>query len=159
MQHTKYKFVRKRHACSGVCRRIRLFEQDIYANVYVDQYNALKRFSDYLTEHEEEYEALQARKRDLMTVKDGYFVLLSNTETTPREMLWLYFGRTDIEVVFKTGKEYLELLPLSKWTEATVRGKILDDIVSMIAPCTLSVSEVLGKCQSPMCFRGSFLVS
>lgn len=37
-------------------------------------------------------------------------------------MLSEYFGRTNIEYVFKTGQEYLDLLPLSKRTDATVRG-------------------------------------
>lgn len=31
-----------------------------------------------------------------------------------------YFGRTSIETVFKTGKDFLSLLPLSKWSMQTV---------------------------------------
>lgn len=160
----KYAFVRKRHAYFGIQKKATLFGQDMYAYVYVDQYNALKRFSDYLVEHEEEYEALKARDKDWMMVKNGFFVLVSNIDTTPKEMLSEYFGRTDIECVFKTGKEYLDLLPLSKWTDETVRGKILQDIVSMsgllmlrksIKGSGLSLSEIFGKCQSLMCFRNS----
>ena len=156
----KYAFVRKHHAYFGIQKRISLFEQEMFAYVYVDQYNALKRFSDYLIEHEEEFQQLKTRDKDWMTVKYGYFVLLSNIDATPAELLTEYFGRTDIEVVFKTSKEYLDLLPLSKWTDVTVRGKILHDIIDTIAllmfrktmkQSGLSTSEIFGRCQSLMC--------
>lgn len=156
----KYAFVRKHHAYFGVQKRIDLFEQEMYAYVYVDQYNALKRFSDYLVEYEEDFQQLKTKDKDWMTVKYGYFVLLSNIDTTPAELLTEYFGRTDIEIVFKTSKEYLDLLPLSKWTDTTVRGKILHDVIDTIAlllfrktmkPSGLSTSEIFGRCQSLMC--------
>ena len=155
----KYAFVRKHHAYFGVQKRIDLFEQEMYAYVYVDQYNALKRFSDYLVEYEEDFQQLKTKDKDWMTVKYGYFVLLSNIDTTPAELLTEYFGRTDIEIVFKTSKEYLDLLPLSKWTDTTVRGKILHDVIDTIAlllfrktmkPSGLSTSEIFGRCQSLM---------
>ena len=101
----KYAFVRKGHAYFGIRKESTLFDQLMYSYVYVDQYNALKRFSDYLTEHEDEYEELKLRDKDWMTVKYGYFVLISNRELSPKEMLSEYFGCTDIEVVFKTSKE------------------------------------------------------
>lgn len=158
----KYAFVRKGHAYFGIRKESTLFDQPMYSYVYVDQYNALKRFSDYLTEHEDEYEELKLRDKDWMTVKYGYFVLISNRELSPKEMLSEYFGRTDIEVVFKTSKEYLDLLPLSKWNDDTVRGKILHDIINTIGLLMLrkklkksgySTSEIFGRCQSLMCHR------
>jgi len=130
----------------------------------VDQYTALKHFSDYLSEHEEEYAELKVRDKDWLTVKNGFFVLVSNLDMTPKDLLTEYFGRTDIEVMFKTSKEYLDLLPLSKWTDVTVRGKILHDIINTIClleirketlPSGKSVSEIIGKCQSLMCFRNN----
>lgn len=160
----KYAFIRKHHTYFGFRKEIELFGKKEYAYIYVDQYNALKRFSDYLSEHEEEYEAMKVKDKDWMTVKYGYFVLISNRDLTPKELLTEYFGRTDIEMVFKTGKEYLDLLPLSKWTDQTVRGKILHDIINTICLLTLrkqllqsgrSVSEIIGKCQSLMCFRNN----
>ena len=42
------------------------------------------------------------------------------------------FLRTNIETVFKTDKEYLKLLPLCKWSDIAVRGKIFTDIVNSI---------------------------
>lgn len=67
-----------------------------------------------------------------------------------------------IEGIFKTSKEYLDLLPLSKWTDDTVRGKILHDIINTIGLLFLrkklkesgySISEIFGRCQSLMCCR------
>lgn len=92
----------------------------------------------------------------------GYFVLLSNRKLEPVDLLTEYFGKTDIEGVIKTSKEYLGLLPLSKWSVDTVRGKILSDIINTIVLLNmrkaldesgLSVSEVTSKAQSLMCFR------
>lgn len=160
----KYAFVRKHHTYFGVRREIELFGQKEYAYVYVDQYNALKRFSDYLSEHEDEYAEMKVKDKDWMTVKYGYFILISNLDLSPKALLTEYFGRTDIEIVFKTSKEYLDLLPLSKWTDLTVRGKILHDIINTICllflrkellPSGRSVSEIIGKCQSLMCFRNN----
>lgn len=97
-----------------------------------------------------------------MNVKFGYFVLLSNQEMTPKELLSEYFARTMIESMLKTCKEYLELLPFSKWSNQTVRGKILHDIINTICLLLLrkqlidsskSISEILGKCQSLMCCK------
>ena len=164
----KYEFIRKHHAYFGVRKEIELFGYREYAYIYVDQYNALKRFSDYLSEHEDDYADMKAKDKDWMTVKYGYFVLISNRDLTPKELLSEYFGRTDIEVVFKTSKEYLELLPLSKWTDQTVRGKILSDIIGTICLLTLrkslkhsgkSTSEIFGKCQSLMCCRSKDVVT
>ena len=158
----KYNFVRKHHVYFGHRKDITLFGQKEYAYVYVDKYTALKRYSDYLVEHEDDYELLKDKDKDWMTVKYGYFVLISNLETTSEKLLTDYFERCDIEAVFKTSKEYLDLLPLSKWTDETVRGKILHDIIDTIVVLLLrrtmdnsglSTSELYGKTQSLMCFR------
>lgn len=160
----KYAFVRRHHTYFGKRIKIDVFGYPMYAYVYVDRNNALRRFSDYLLEHQEEYDALKMSEKDWMTVKFGYFVLLSNIDAAPDELLTLYFGRTEIEKVFKTSKEYLNLLPLSKWTDLTVRGKLLHDIIDTIIYLMLqkkltkpgiSMSELLGKCQSLMCRKSN----
>lgn len=77
-------------------------------------------------------------------------------------MLDDYFSRTNIENAFKTDKEYLKLLPLCKWSDLTVRGKILSDVIDSILRSKIqqirkgsvySLSAMIGKCQSLMCFR------
>jgi len=158
----KYTFVRNKHTYFGIRREVTIFDQPIYAYIYVDQYNALQRFWDYLLEHQEEYDELKDKEKDWYTVKYGYFILLSNIDTTPADLLSQYFCRTEIETVFKTSKEYLDLLPLKKWTDETVRGKILHDVVNTIVllelrkkyvPSGISINEIAGKTQSLMCNR------
>jgi hypothetical protein len=158
----KYIFVRKHHAYFGKRKEIKLFQHDVFAYVYVDKNNALQRYRNYLSSHEEEYAILKDKDKDWLTVKYGYFVLVSNLDKTPMELLTDYFARTDIETVFKTSKEYLGLLPLSKWSTQTVRGKILHDLINTIILLLLrkqlnssgiSTSELLGRTQSLMCFR------
>ncbi len=150
------------HVYFGHRKKITLFGHKEYAYVYVDQYNALKRYSDYLANHAETFEAMKNKDKDWTTVRYGYFVLISNIDTTPEQLLTDYFGQCDIETVFKTSKEYLDLLPISKWTDETVRGKILHDIMDTIVLLLLrkkmdssgiSASELYGKTQSLMCFR------
>ena len=156
----KYTFIRNKHTYFGIRKEVEIFDQPIYAYIYVDQYNALQRFRDYLIEHKEEYDSLKDKEKDWYTVKYGYFVLLSNIDTTPEELLTQYFCRTEIETVFKTSKEYLDLLPLKKWTDETVRGKILHDVINTIVllelrkeyiPSGISINEIAGKTQSLMC--------
>ena len=92
----------------------------------------------------------------------GFFILLSTEMKEPDAKLDDYFGRTCIETVFKTSKEYLNLLPPSKWSDLTVRGKILSDIISTIALLQLrktltgpeiSTCKLIGKTQSLMCTK------
>ena len=158
----KYRFVRGGHVYFGKRKEIEIFGEKIFAYVYVDKHNALQRERNYMLDHPEEYAALKDKEKDWMSVRFGYFVLLSNRKLDPVDLLTEYFGRTDIEGVIKTSKEYLSLLPLSKWSVDTVRGKILSDIINTIVLLNmrkaldesgLSVSEVTGKAQSLMCFR------
>ena len=58
--------------------------------------------------------------------------LVSNIEETPQEILSRYLDRVQIEEVFKSSKSFEGLLPLSKWTALTVKGKILTDIIDTI---------------------------
>ena len=158
----KYRFVRGGHVYFGKRKEIVLFDEKVYAYVYVDKHNALQRERNFMLDHPDEYDAMKDKEKDWLSVRFGYFVLLSNKKLTPAELLTDYFGRTDIEGVIKTSKEYLGLLPLSKWTVDTVRGKILGDIMNTIVflnmrkaldDSGLSVSEITGRTQSLMCFR------
>ena len=158
----KYRFVRGGHVYFGKRKEIEIVGEKIFAYVYVDKHNALQRERNYMLDHPEEYAALKDKEKDWMSVRFGYFVLLSNRKLELVDLLTEYFGRTDIEGVIKTSKEYLGLLPLSKWSVDTVRGKILSDIINTIVLLNmrkaldesgLSVSEVTGKAQSLMCFR------
>lgn len=87
----KYSFVRKHHAYFGKRKKITLFVRKSMFYIYVDQYNALKRYSDYLTRHEEEYQLLKDKDKDWLTVKYGYFILVFNIKTTLAQLLLEYF--------------------------------------------------------------------
>jgi hypothetical protein len=159
----KYQFVRQGHTYFGRRKETELFGRRVFAYVYVDK-NALQRFGKHLLSHEEEYAAMKDKDKDWTTVKYGYFVLVSNIEAEPADMLSMYFARTEIESVFKTSKERLGLLPLSKWSVQTVKGKILHDIIAttallllrkQIGSSGISTTELAGKVQSLMCFRDS----
>ena len=60
----KYAFVRKHRTYFGKRIKNDLFGHPIYAYVYVDKNNALTRFSDYLLEHQEEYDAMKLADKD-----------------------------------------------------------------------------------------------
>lgn len=160
----RYDFVRKNHSYFGESAQVEIFDTQVMAYVYVDQYNALKGYTEYLIKHGDEFDRLTNREKDWLKVKYGYFVLISNYRKTPSEILDDYFERTSIETTFKTDKEYLKLLPLCKWSDTTVRGKILSDIIDSIVRYFLyrltkgaswSISSMIGRCQSLMCFRDS----
>ena len=160
----KYDFIREGHSYFGKMQQVKIFDTDVYAYVYVDNYNALKGYTEFVSKKPEEFEKLSNREKDWHKVKFGYFVLISNYRKTPAEMLDDYFSRTRIETTFKTDKEYLKLLPLRKWTDTTIRGKILSDIIDSIIRQTAhelgkgtiySMSAMIGKTQSLMCFIDS----
>lgn len=157
------------HTYFGIKKEITLYKDEVktYAYVYVDKINAELRFSEYLERNEEEYEKLKDADKSWKMVSGGYFILLSNVDTTPEKILSSYFERTDIETVFKSSKEYIDLLPLSKWSDLTVRGKILSDIISTIVLLMMrkslnegkekknkvGIPEILGKTSALMCSK------
>lgn len=162
VQRGKYCFKRAGSLYFGDRQRVAVDGNDEFAYVYVDLFNADRKLCDFMGEHGDEFSAMKDCQKDWYKVKFGFFVLLSNMEKTPEEMLSEYFGRVAIEGVFKTGKEYLQLLPLAKWTDLTVRGKILHDVINTtallmlrkkLASSTISTTELFGAAQSLMCFR------
>ena len=161
IENHKNDILREGHSYFGKREEIELFGTKIYAYIYLDRLTAQVRYIEYLKKHEDDFEKMTAKEKNWQAVKNGYFVLLSNKERTPKELLTEYFERTQIESVFKTSKEYLQLLPLSKWSETTVRGKILHDIIDTIILLQLrkqlhgsgrSTTELFGTSQSWMCF-------
>ena len=152
----KYHFVREDHTYFGKKHLHELFGHRVYAYVYVDSENADSVFRDYMAENREEYESMSMGEKNWVRYRGGFFILISNLDRSPAEILDEYFGRAFIENVFKTEKEYLKLLPLNKNNEDTVNGKILQDIISTIVymdirricrPAGRSVSDVMWDLQ------------
>ena len=158
----KYQFKRKDYTYFGIQRQIDIFGEHIYEYVYLDHYNATKGFNAYLGKHQDEFENLKDKDKDFRMVQDGFFILVSNVDKKPKEILEDYYCRADIEKVFKTSKEYLKLLPIGKWNSDAVKGKILTDMISTIVYLKMrrdlvgkdmSIPDIIGSTQSLMCFR------
>lgn len=163
LNNAKYDFRRGKHSYFGKRKEVCLFGQRIYAYVYVDHQNALSGYNDYMRDHAKEFESLKDKEKTWRKHSSGFFVLLSNIRETPKEMLDRYFGRCFIETIFKTAKEYLQMLPLKKWNVQRVYGKMLADMISTIiylnmrkdiASSDLALTEVPTITQSLMCALG-----
>ena len=162
IHQAKYFFDRNGHTYFGRRFEDILFGKRVYLYVYIDRDRALSLGRSYRQNNRDEYEAMSDKEKNWLEVKNGYFVLVSNIDSTPAETLERYFGRMDIESFFKTSKEYLSLLPLSKWTRETIEGKLLNDIISTIvylkmrkalSGTGLSMSKLFGRASSLMCTR------
>ena len=161
----KYAFVRGGHAYFGrhFVREVQGTESHLY--VYVDKENALSCLRQTMTDRPEEYEAMLERDKDWEQARGGFFVLISNMdEMTPAGALDAYFSRMEVEQVFKTAKDHLRLLPIAKWTETAMRGKVLHDVICTVAVLRVrkavaaagrpwSPTDLWGKTSSLMCFR------
>ena len=161
----KYLFVRGGHAYFGrhFVRSVLGARTHLY--VYVDKDRALSCLRQTMAERPGEYEAMLERDKDWEGARGGFFVLMSNMdEMAPASALDAYFSRMEVEQVFKTAKDHLRLLPIAKWTETAMRGKVLHDVICTVA--TLQVRKAVadaGRCWSPtdlwgkssslMCFR------
>lgn len=162
----KYSFEREGHMYFGIRREIDLFDHKEYAYVYLDKNNAVNLLAEWMKDddHRDKYKSMTDREKTWYDHKFGFFVLVSNIEASPEEMLSRYFERMVIEACFKTIKEYLDLMPLNKWSDTTVRGKILCDTIAHIVysklrqyvhDTPLSVTEVLGYGQGLVCLKKS----
>ena len=158
----RYAFVRQGHTYFGVKREVEIFGKREFAYVYVDQENASSCFQDYMQKHGGDFQSLSLRDKDMARYRGGFFVLLSNVDSSPDRLLDLYYGRTEIETVFMVGKNYLDMLPLNKQKDETIRGKILQDIIDIIVYLQIrkrvsgtgrSVSDLIYDLQSVYAYR------
>lgn len=101
---------------------------------------------------------------ECVAYKKGYFILLSKADVSPAEMLDLYISRIDIEGYFKTTKHYTGILPLNKWYNETINGKILLDVICInilldirmsIKKLNISVTDFISLLQALHCFKSS----
>ena len=159
-----YQFFRGGHTYFANKTKCNLWGNEVYAYLYVDKNNALNTNQDFYNKNQDEMENMDEEELFWHAYKGGYFVLLSNLDKNTDEILDNYLGRVEIESLFKTAKEYIGLLPLSKWTEQRIKGKILLDIIctnilldirNIINKDNISVSELWGTLQSLMCFSES----
>lgn len=157
-----YDLLRGGHLYFGKRKMIDLFATSIYAYVMVDKNRALLGYQHFMEKHPAQYEKMTLEEKRWRRVEGGYFVLLSNLDETTAAVLQRYLSRVDIEAVFRTGKSFLGLMPLSKWTDQTVRGKILHDVIDTIirnalqnklVASKLPVMDIFHNCAATICFR------
>lgn len=160
-EQPKYIFVRENSVYYGRKQSITLFDVDLFAYVYVDKQRALDGYREFMKKYPDRYEKLKDGERKWIAVRAGYFVLLSNQDREPADLLDLYIGRTHIEAVFKSSKSFEGLMPLAKWNEMSVRGKILQDVIETIIRALLlkatkgykgSVADLFHEAASIACF-------
>ena len=143
---------------------IEIFGRKQYAYVFVDRIKALTGFTEYFSQHEEEFCKLSDEEAGWIEVKSGYSVMISNIRTTPEDLLNRYFSRADLDRELKSGRDYLREMPDHKWDDLTIRGKILSDIIDAdvrhflnekLKGTGISLSDAIGRTQSLICCADS----
>ncbi|MDY0289081.1 MAG: hypothetical protein RBR15_09690 [Sphaerochaeta sp.] len=154
MGSAKYEFICEGHTFFGKRFETEIFGLAMHAYVYVDKDNALTGCRGYRQDHEDAYQKLTDKEKNWLSVRFGFFILLSTEMKEPEAMLDDCFGRTRIE----NSNHQL----LAKGSGLTARGELLSDIISAIALQQLkemlstsgfSISELIGASQSLMCTR------
>ena len=112
MANAKHEFIRAGHTYFAKRYETEVLAVPVHAYVYVDRDNALLGSRNWRLNHEEEYERMTDAEKNWLSVRFGFFVLISTEAKGADELLDDYFGRTSIESVFKTSKEYLDLFNL-----------------------------------------------
>ena len=130
LDQSDYRFSYDGHLYFGDRVKLKLFDQDLYAYVYVDRTLAMNRYRAYLFEHEEEY-TFKNDDPDYLAIRFGYFVLLSNVIKQPIEILNAYMEKANDESLLKSDHDDFDLSE-EAWTNTTVRGMLLSQIMKSI---------------------------
>ncbi len=135
-----------------------------YCYVYVDHDQATDLGRQWRLTHKEEWEGLSKNDKEWYLVKDGFFILTGNKYGTAKDVLIEYRDRVAIELVFKTMKDFTDSLPLRKWDTERVKGKILLDVIELIAmsyfneamsTVGIEIPRIITQLQSLECFQKS----
>ncbi len=152
MGNAQYEFIREGHTYFGKHFETEVFGLAMHAYVYVDKDNALTGCRGYRQDHEDAYQKLTDKEKNWLSVRFGFFILLSTDRKEPVSMLDDYFEKACIES--------FNNISLSKGSDCIVRGELLSAIISSIAIQQLnsllsgpgiSISKLIGATQSLMC--------
>jgi hypothetical protein len=130
--------------------QIQLFGYSYYSFLALDEKRANIEKSDFVIKHH-----LDQDFTDQYNDKEiyfGKFIILSNQEIAPSEIIGLYYGRQKIEQVFDVAKNMLGLIPVRCHTEEVLRGHLLTCFISIIIYTLLS--KLLAK--ENLCIERSF---
>lgn len=98
-----------------------------------------------------EREAMPGRDKDWEGARGGFFVPMPDTgEMAPASALDAHLARTGAEQVLETARDHLRLLPIAKWAETAMRGKVSRDVTRAVAtPRVRKAVADAGRCWSP----------
>ena len=119
--NAKYEFIHQEHTYFGKHFEADVFGLKMNAYVYVDKDNALEGCRNDRHGEKLDFGTLQLFRPS--------FHKEVGTCCKPGRL----FRQNPDRNCFLNSKEYLNLLPLSKWSNLTVREKILSDVISTIA--------------------------
>ncbi len=101
-----------------------------YCYVFLDRERAQELWRGWRIEHENEWKSMSPEDQFWYSVKDGFFILISNKKfSNPLDALVEYLSRGKIEAFFKDAKSYLRIMSAEKWLPITLKGKMLSDII------------------------------
>ena len=164
----RFNFTADNHSYYGERRLRTIRGYDEYCYVFYDMTGQDKLFRQWIKEHEDEYLKMSEEDKEIKRHKFGFFILISNLSMTPKEMLKEYFKRISVEQVFRTTKEYLNILPIAKWNKTTMTGKILHDVICLIAythyklvlsGTVYSASNLISEIKSLDCFKNGDMLT
>ena len=158
----RYTFDYEHHTFFGERHEVNLLGHREYVFTFVDKTQAESLLREWRSEHSDEWNAMSDLAKDWYQVKFGYFNLVGNKDQTPEQALIEYRGRSKIEVLFRDGKTYLDILPISKRNMRSVMGKIFHDVIELtfyrdfrkrVAPAHVPMSRLLVELSGWMCTR------
>jgi hypothetical protein len=114
-----------------VRREVQGVKVTLYA--YVDHDRALSKAEEQRLKHPDEYEKLSPAEKDWFNVQYGWFVLITDVNAEPKDLLEQYLARESIEESFRISKQDAGMLPLCKWSTRAVAGKLLTDVMAAMA--------------------------
>ena len=149
-----YQFDLKDHTYFGKCVESTIVGFKEYCYVYLDMDQALNQGKKFRDEDPNGYNKLNKDEQEWLNYKGGFFILISNINKTPKEILHEYLAQTSIENSLKNTESFLELLPLEKWNDDRISGKLLLNIIEYIMyheleivakKCGMTVRELLSE--------------
>ena len=147
----KYLFVRGGHAYFGRHFVRGVLGARAHPCACVDRDRALSCLRQTRDGRPGEREAMPGRDKDWEGARGGLLVLMPDMgETAPASALDAHLSRTGAGQVLETARDHLRLLPIAKWTETAMRGKVLHDVICTVAtPRVRKAVADAGRCRSP----------
>lgn len=112
------------------CKKINLYGHEAYAYIVMDPARKGKEMNQLLLEH---FEEQGVEKIDPIEFnRCGVMILVSSREMPTNEVVKCYYARQSVEQVFGYYKDDLGVLPIRRHSEATIRGYLFLQFLSLL---------------------------